>query len=102
MHYVICYDLESDRLREKVAKLLQRHGCNRVQKSVFVAADMSNKHLSMLQRALTSAMEKGTSAPQDSVLLIPLPDACAQATRAIGGLNSILATTAVLPLKIIV
>jgi len=73
-----------------------------VQKSVFVAADMSNKHLGLLQRALTSAMEKGTSAPQDSVLLIPLPDACAQATRAIGGLNSILATTAVLPLKIIV
>lgn len=31
MHYIICYGIEDDRLREKTAKTLARHGCSRVQ-----------------------------------------------------------------------
>lgn len=43
MHYVICYDLENDRLRGKAVKLLERHGCSRVQKSVFAAPELEKK-----------------------------------------------------------
>lgn len=35
--YLISYDIGDDRLREKVAALLQREGCTRIQKSVFFA-----------------------------------------------------------------
>ena len=101
MHYVICYDLENDRLRGRVAKLLQKHGCNRVQKSVFVAADMSARHLEQLKTAVTTALSRGVSAPMDSVLFIPLPDECAKNSIGIGRLNSVLASTAELPLKIL-
>jgi hypothetical protein len=69
---------------------------------VFVAADLSNKELDKLHSALSKALDRGGAAPQDSVLLIPLPDACAQGSRAIGGLNNILASIAPLPLTIIV
>jgi CRISPR-associated endonuclease Cas2 len=34
----ISYDITNDRLRTKTAKILERHGCKRVQKSVFYAA----------------------------------------------------------------
>ena len=101
MHYVICYDLESDRLRGKVAKALQKHGCNRVQKSVFVAADMSAKHLERLSSALKKLLASGTAAAQDSVLVIPLPEEYARLSMAFGGLNSILAETQPLPSKIL-
>ena len=71
MHYIICYDIENDRLRGKTAKILARHGCNRVQKSVFVAPELLKKHLLRLQADLQRLLAGHLSAG-DSVLLVPL------------------------------
>ena len=100
MHYVICYDLENDRLREKVAKVLQRHGCNRVQKSVFFAANMNTKHLEKLKSAALGLFTKCKLSPQDTLLFIPLPDECARMATVFGSANNLLAASTELPSKI--
>ena len=102
MHYVICYDLENDRLREKVAKLLQKHGCSRVQKSVFVAANLHPKHLDKLKTAAMGIISKANLSPQDSLLLIPLPEECVRMATVIGGANIILAATQEAQLKTLI
>ena len=73
MHYVICYDLENDRLRDRCAKLLERNGCRRAQKSVFAAANMANKDLVKVQLGLRQLFARMPMSPGDSLLIIPLP-----------------------------
>ncbi len=48
MFYIICYDITDDRLRYRVVKLLKGHG-QRVQKSVFECAELTEKQLFKLQ-----------------------------------------------------
>ncbi|MCC6461564.1 MAG: CRISPR-associated endonuclease Cas2 [Saprospiraceae bacterium] len=99
MHYIICYDIENDRLREKTAKALARHGCSRVQKSVFVAPALPKKHLLRLQADLQRLLA-GHLAPGDSVLLVPL-GAEESAQILCFGENNILPCLEKKPLKII-
>lgn len=99
MHYVICYDLEDDRLRGKTAKALQRHGCTRVQRSVFVAPNMDKKELARLLADLQRLLA-GRHAPGDSLLVLPLRDEHVAEIRAIGE-NNILTELEKFPLKII-
>jgi len=74
MHYAICYDLENDRLRDRTAKLLASHGCERIQKSVFVAAAMEKKHIMLLRGSLRRLFARYPLSPADSLILIPLRD----------------------------
>ena len=97
MHYVICYDLESDRNREKVVKMLHRHGCERVQKSVFVANDMSRREVGVLRGQLARLLSRMGS--DDSVLILPLPDAEVKGILVLGN-NNIVTKLAPLPVKI--
>jgi len=99
MHYVICYDLENDRLRGKTAKALERHGCTRVQRSVFVAPNMDKKQLLRLQADLQRLLA-GRHAPGDSLLVVPLRDEHVAEIRAIGD-NNIFTELENFPLKII-
>lgn len=55
-HYIISYDISSHPLRTKMAKLLQRHGCERMQRSVFLAANMKTEELLLLKNAGKSMM----------------------------------------------
>lgn len=87
MHYVICYDLENDRLRDRCAKLLERNGCNRLQKSVFAAPDMEKKHLVKLQLSLRQMFARQPMSPGDSLLIIPLPNEQAKETEVMGDNN---------------
>lgn len=99
MHYVITYDIEDDRLRMKTAKTLQRHGCARVQKSVFVAPDMGKKHLLQLQNALQRLLAKRMQ-PSDSLLIIPLREDLVAEIITIGH-NNVLAELEPKPLKVL-
>jgi CRISPR-associated protein Cas2 len=49
--YLICYDIDDDRERNRVAKLLERHG-QRVQYSVFELHLRSERKLRELQQGL--------------------------------------------------
>ncbi len=64
---LICYDIESDRNRRKLAKLLEREGYFRLQKSVFVGKQLLKFHRQTF-RQLTVFAEKET----DSLLFLPI------------------------------
>ena len=99
MHYIICYDLEDDGLRTKTAKALARHGCARVQRSVFVAPQLDKKQLGRLQADLQRLLA-GRHAPGDSLLIVPLRDEHVAEIRSIGD-NNIFTELENFPLKII-
>ncbi len=98
MHYVISYDLANDRKRGKVAKILQRHGCERLQRSVFVAHDLHPDDLRRLWADLAAAVPKPP--PGDSIVLLPLRETDIQRSRALGD-NTIFTLLAGPPTKII-
>jgi CRISPR/Cas system-associated endoribonuclease Cas2 len=52
--------------------MLKKHGCSRVQKSVYVAAFLEKKHLVGLQLDLQRLFTLLPLGPGDSVLFIPL------------------------------
>lgn len=71
MTYLICYDISEDKIRTRLAKRLERAGCVRLQKSIFVAPDFDARRLSMLRGALLKMLP-----PQlgygESLLMIPI------------------------------
>ena len=92
MHYVICYDIESDQRRERIARALEKSGCHRVQKSVFVGPRMRKRDLVALQEDLRALWAEGEVSAGDSVLIIPLGDDRAGAPWVLGydGLGEVL------------
>ncbi len=56
-HYLVCFDISGDRERQRVGKLLLRHG-QRVQESVFEIALTSPHDLEGLKKCLISILEE--------------------------------------------
>ena len=75
MHFFICYDISDDKRRLRLSKLLLRTGCQRVQKSVFMASDFDRREMlrlkSTIEKLLNVQYTEGSSL-DDSVLYIPL------------------------------
>ncbi|MCF8245176.1 MAG: CRISPR-associated endonuclease Cas2 [Saprospiraceae bacterium] len=71
MKHFICYDIENDGWRDKLAKLLDKHGCKRVQKSVFMAVDFSPRETKQLRQAFEQLILPHLLAT-DSVLCLPV------------------------------
>ena len=75
MNFFICYDISDDKRRLRLSKLLLRSGCERVQKSVFIAANFERAEMLRLknkvERLLNVLYTEGVSI-HDSVLYIPL------------------------------
>lgn len=67
--YFLSYDIADDRLRRRLDQLLQRHGCKRLQKSVFLAPRYEPPELAALRKDCQQLLRHG--APQDSLLCIP-------------------------------
>jgi CRISPR-associated endonuclease Cas2 len=70
MHYLVCYDIEDDRLRLRIAKYLLRKGFERVQKSVFFIYRMTQKERKDFSQYLEWL--KQMLNPSDSLILIPI------------------------------
>jgi len=70
-NYLISYDISSDRLRTKVAKILERHGCKRIQKSVFFAPRYLPDELKRLRADLSKLLTRAAE-PADSILCVPI------------------------------
>lgn len=70
-NYLISYDISSDRLRTKVAKALERHGCKRIQKSVFFAPGYKPDELKRLRADLSKLLAPAAD-PDDSILCVPI------------------------------
>ncbi len=67
--YFLSYDISDDRLRTRLSKLLEKHGCKRLQKSVFLAPNFEPKELTTLRKACERLLQH--RAPGDSLLCIP-------------------------------
>lgn len=71
MHYIISYDIAADRLRGRVAKLLERHGCRRMQRSVFAAPRFSGKQMTALKSGLHRLLGNSLE-PEDSLFIVSI------------------------------
>jgi CRISPR-associated endonuclease Cas2 len=66
---LICYDLENDALRARIAKRLLQDGLERVNRSVYLG-ECSETVLKHLTGWLRRAMQK--AGPNDSLLILPV------------------------------
>ena len=66
---LIAYDITDNRIRYKVARLLEKHG-SRIQRSVFLV-ETGEAALRRLEANLTELLEES-----DNLLLLPCCDAC--------------------------
>lgn len=88
MHYVICYDISGDRLRDRVVKILEKNGCHRIQKSVFVATYLEKKHWGQLETSLQKLFERRPLQPENHLHVWPLGESDALKTRYFGHNNA--------------
>ena len=76
MNFFVCYDISDDKRRLRLSKLLLREGCQRVQKSVFFAADFDRVEMLRLknkvEKLLLNVLPTEGGRFDDSVLYIPL------------------------------
>ncbi|MFW6351811.1 MAG: CRISPR-associated endonuclease Cas2 [Bacteroidota bacterium] len=75
------YDIEDDKVRRYVAKYLERKGCVRIQKSVFLA-EAHRKIYQEIGETLKEVNEIYTN--RDSIYLVPVSSDEIKATRIIG------------------
>ncbi len=67
--YFLSYDISSDRLRNRLAKTLEKHGCKRIQKSLFLAPNFEPRELQRLRDDCTRTLKHRD--PGVSLLCIP-------------------------------
>jgi CRISPR-associated protein Cas2 len=78
MFYLVCYDIVSDRRRNKVSKLLEAYGL-RVQKSVFECV-LDDKQQEFLQKRLLQLLNKR----EDQIRFYPLSASCRSKVAILG------------------
>lgn len=81
MYCLICYDIERDKIRRLVARLLDKQGCIRVQKSVFFARIHRRKYheLTDLLKQIQQLYDN-----TDSILLLPVGEDMLNSLQCIG------------------
>lgn len=81
MYCLICYDIERNKIRRLVARLLEKQGCIRVQKSVFFARLHRRRYheLTDLLRQIQQLYDN-----TDSILLLPVGEDMLNSLQCIG------------------
>jgi len=69
MLFFVMYDIESDKVRYNVVKYLERMGCTRVQKSIFLA-DLSTEKYQSIRNDLTEVQALYDN--HDSIIICPV------------------------------
>ena len=83
MNLLISYDIQSDRLRLKVAQQLIAAGLIRVQYSVFLG-DLSKSAKPKLESSLTKWSNDKNWSDSDSILVLPLHQYSKEALEIVG------------------
>ena len=78
MFYLICYDIVSDKRRDRVAKLLEAYGL-RVQQSTFEAVLDDNQYEKLQKRLLELLSKK-----EDQLRFYPLSSHCRGKVKILG------------------
>ena len=69
MLFFVMYDIESNKVRNQVVKYLQRKGCVRVQKSIFLA-DLEITEYNNIRNDLAEVQAAYEN--KDSILVVPI------------------------------
>mgnify|MGYP002624405130 CR=1 FL=1 len=81
MLFFIMYDIESNKVRRHVVKYLERQGCSRVQKSIFLA-DLAIQKYEQIKSDLAEVQACYDN--QDSILVVPISTDYLKAMKVIG------------------
>ncbi len=81
MNYLIMYDIENNKVRRLVSKYLEKQGCIRIQKSVFMA---NTDHPKFNDIHLTLKDINGFYENADSIILVPVNVADVRSMKLIG------------------
>lgn len=81
MVYLIMYDISSDKVRLQVAKYLERQGCTRIQKSVFLVKT-DNPHFQEIHDTLKDVNSYYNN--EDSIILVPVNASDVRSMKLIG------------------
>lgn len=81
MTYLIMYDISNDKVRLQIAKYLERQGCIRIQKSVFIAKT-ENPHFQEIHDTLKEVNSYYQN--EDSIILVPVNASDVRSMKLIG------------------
>ena len=81
MLFFVMYDIESNKVRRHVVKYLERQGCTRVQKSIFLA-DLPTAKYEQIKSDLTEV--QACYENNDSILVVPISTDYLRAMKIIG------------------
>lgn len=81
MLFFVMYDIESNKVRQNIAKYLLRMGCSRIQNSIFLA-DISREKYDKIRQDLTEIQAMYEN--NDSILVIPISTDYLRAMKVIG------------------
>lgn len=81
MLFFVMYDIESNKVRQNIAKYLLKMGCSRIQNSIFLA-DISREKYDKIRQDLTEIQAMYEN--NDSILVIPISTDYLRAMKVIG------------------
>ena len=81
MLFFVMYDIESNKVRRYVVKYLEKKGCTRVQKSIFLADLNIDKYASIREDL---AEVQAAYDNNDSIMIVPISTDYLQAMKVIG------------------
>ncbi len=81
MLFFVMYDIESNKVRRYVVKYLERKGCTRVQKSIFLA-NLSMEKYQNIRNDLAEV--QAAYANEDSILIVPITTDYLRSMKVIG------------------
>ena len=81
MLFFVMYDIESNRVRRQIVKYLERQGCTRVQKSIFLA-DLPISQYEQIKSDLAEV--QACYENLDSILVVPISTDYLKAMKVIG------------------
>ena len=81
MLFFVMYDIESNKVRYLIAKYLERHGCTRIQRSIFLA-DLDKVIYNQIKADLTEVQSLYDN--HDSIIVCPISTDQLRAMKIIG------------------
>lgn len=81
MLFFVMYDIESNKVRHQVVKYLERNGCSRIQKSIFLA-DLPADKYHQIKNDLAEVQAAYDN--NDSILLVPISTDYLRSAKIIG------------------
>ena len=81
MLFFVMYDIEDNKVRRYVVKYLEKQGCTRVQKSIFLA-DLDHSRYETIKKDLTEVQAAYEN--NDSILVVPISTDYLRAMKIIG------------------